>query len=104
MSIKSLLKSGMAISILMITSMACEQEPFQLQSSTNCSGCNDIPPGGGTITTAPSINPFSPQHGLVRDQIAINGNRFSTTPSNNIVKFNGVQASVVYATNNLLIV
>lgn len=103
MNLKTLLKNAVVISILIITAFGCEQEHLQFQS-VDCNGCNDIPPGGGTITTAPTISSFSPQYGLPGDQIAIYGNRFSATPSNNIVKFNGVQASVVYASSSLLIV
>src|SRR5687768_13086334 len=90
--------------VLLVAVISCEQEPLQLQSgSADCGGCNDIPPGGGTITTAPYISSFTPGYGLVTDQVAIYGSRFSVTPSSNIVRFNGVQAQVVLATATLLI-
>lgn len=89
--------------VLVVVVMSCEPEPLQLQSGAGCVGCSDTPPGGGTITTAPNISSFTPGHGLVTDQVAIYGSRFSTTPSSNIVKFNGVPAVVVLATATLLI-
>ncbi|MBL8496009.1 MAG: IPT/TIG domain-containing protein, partial [Rhodocyclaceae bacterium] len=50
-----------------------------------------------------SIAEFSPSSGPVGSQVTIDGVGFSTTPSNNSVKFNGVTAVVVSATGTRLV-
>jgi len=45
---------------------------------------------------------FTPQQGGVATTVTIQGQNFSTTPSANIVKFNGTPASVTLATTNSL--
>ena len=46
-----------------------------------------------------SIIDFSPESGPVGTAVTINGTGFSTTPSQNTVKFNGLSATVTSATN-----
>jgi YD repeat-containing protein len=53
-------------------------------------------------STQVSIIDFSPQNGPVGTVVTINGTGFSTTPSQNTVKFNGITATVSSATNNQL--
>jgi hypothetical protein len=48
--------------------------------------------------TAPTITSFSPLSGSVGTVVTISGSNFSTTQSNNTVKFNGVTASVTAST------
>jgi trimeric autotransporter adhesin len=47
---------------------------------------------------------FTPQQGIVGATVTLQGNGFSTTPSNNTVKFNGTVATVTSATVNQLVV
>lgn len=54
-------------------------------------------------TSAPVIVSFTPT-GSIGDTIVIKGTNFSTTPSSNIISFNGVAATVVTATNTELTV
>jgi len=53
-------------------------------------------------STQVSIVDFTPESGPVGTAVAINGTGFSTTPSQNTVKFHGVTAVVSSATNNQL--
>ncbi len=46
------------------------------------------------IAQVPTITSFSPLTGIVGSTVTITGSNFNTTPSNNIVYFGGVQASV----------
>ena len=57
-----------------------------------------------TVNLAPSINSFSPTSGTGGATITINGTNFSTTASQNIVKFNGATATVTAATATSLTV
>jgi YD repeat-containing protein len=50
-----------------------------------------------------SIAAFLPNHGPVGSTVTIYGQGFSTTPSNNTVKFNGVTGTVTSATANQLV-
>jgi YD repeat-containing protein len=54
-----------------------------------------------TATQVSVIN-FSPESGAVGAAVSINGTGFSTTPSQNTVKFNGTTASVTSASNTHL--
>jgi YD repeat-containing protein len=45
-----------------------------------------------------TLTGFTPASGLVGARITLTGTGFSTTPGNNTVKFNGVQANVISAT------
>jgi hypothetical protein len=79
------------------------QEGFYLEGKTSNLGL----PGFVTSTlvnSSPYIQSFSPTHGEVGDQVTIQGIGFSTTPENNIVKFNGIQAQVISATSTTLVV
>jgi hypothetical protein len=51
-----------------------------------------------TVIPAPIISSFNPGSGEVGDQVIINGNNFSTTSTNNVVKFNGTTANVSAST------
>jgi hypothetical protein len=50
----------------------------------------------------PSIVSFSPSHGLVGETVIITGTNFSTSATENIVKFNGLTAVVTNATSTQL--
>jgi hypothetical protein len=50
------------------------------------------------------ITGFSPLQGAVGSTVTISGNNFSTTPANNIVKFNGVVTTVTNASQSTLTV
>jgi hypothetical protein len=52
----------------------------------------------------PVVSGFSPPSGLVGTQVTITGNRFDTTPVNNLVRFNKVEATVLSATETQLVV
>ena len=52
--------------------------------------------------SVPTISDFSPKSGVKGDVITITGTNFSATAANNIVKFNGVTASLVDATSTEL--
>ena len=57
-----------------------------------------------TPTTSPAINSFSPIGGLAGTTVTISGVNFSTTPALNVVRFNGVAATVSAATSTSLTV
>jgi hypothetical protein len=62
-----------------------------------------------TVTTAstsssPTITSFSPTSGVVGTAVTISGTNFSTTAANNVVTFNGIQATVTVATATSLTV
>lgn len=54
--------------------------------------------------TSPTIANIFPQRGEVGTEVKINGTNFSTTTTDNVVKFNGVAATVTAATVNNLTV
>ena len=71
------------------------------------SGTISVTTAGGTATSSgsltlpvmpPTITSFSPTSAAVGDTVTITGTNFSTTPSNNIVYFGGVKATVTAAT------
>lgn len=51
-----------------------------------------------TITGNPTITSFTPTSGPVGATVTVNGTNFSTTPANNVVKFNGTTAVVTTST------
>jgi hypothetical protein len=51
----------------------------------------------------PAISGISPASGIVGTQVTINGDRFDTSTGNDVVKFNGVQATVISATTNQIV-
>lgn len=51
-----------------------------------------------TIPSLPTITSFTPGSGLIGISVTITGTNFSTTPSNNIVMFNGTSAVVTAST------
>ncbi len=51
----------------------------------------------------PTISGFSPASGLAGTQVTITGDHFDTTPVNNMVRFNKVQATVLSATQTELV-
>ncbi len=55
-----------------------------------------------TVFGQPTISSFSPASGPVGTTVTIAGSNFSTTPSNNIVFFGGVRATVTNATSTSL--
>ena len=56
------------------------------------------------VKTEPYISSFSPINGFSGDTVTITGTNFNSTPSNNIVNFNGTQAVVTAATETSLTV
>ncbi len=68
-------------------------------------GCkkNDTPPAPPP-PSAPVISDFSPAKGAVGTTITITGLNFDSIPANNVVKFNGVTATVSQATATQLTV
>ena len=56
------------------------------------------------VKTEPYISAFSPINGFSGDTVTITGTNFNSTPSNNIVNFNGTQAVVTAATETSLTV
>ncbi len=57
-----------------------------------------------TVNFAPSISAFTPTSGTAGTSVTITGLNFSTTASQNTVRFNGVQATVTAATITTLTV
>jgi hypothetical protein len=57
-----------------------------------------------TVTFSPSVISFSPVEGKIGTTVTITGTNFSTTPANNIVRFNGTNATVTSATSTNLTV
>lgn len=53
---------------------------------------------------APTISSFNPSSGLVGSTVIITGTNFSSTPANNIVRFNGVAATVTVSSATSLTV
>ncbi|WP_276372187.1 IPT/TIG domain-containing protein [Chryseolinea sp. H1M3-3] len=51
-----------------------------------------------------TVATFSPASGTVGTTVTISGTNFSTTPAENIVKFNGAEATVTNATSTALVV
>ncbi len=64
--------------------------------------------GTFTITSAPANSPaigsFTPLEGNIGTVVTITGSNFSTTASSNIVKFNGITATITESTNTQLTV
>jgi sugar lactone lactonase YvrE len=60
--------------------------------------------GGGKGTPAPSISSIDPVSGPMNTQVIITGAHFDTVASGNMVKFNGVIATVVSASASSLVV
>ncbi len=56
-----------------------------------------------TVTGAIAITDFDPREGVEGTEVTVYGKGFSTTPSDNIVKFNGVQATVISSTATKII-
>lgn len=60
--------------------------------------------GSDNVPTNPSISSIVPAVAQANAVVAIEGKRFSTVAAENIVKFSGVKAEIVSATENLLMV
>ena len=56
------------------------------------------------FTVSPLITGFSPDRGIPGDQITITGSSFDITPQNNIVKINNIEAEVISASLDQLII
>ncbi|MDB5147475.1 MAG: hypothetical protein JWQ57_1495 [Mucilaginibacter sp.] len=54
------------------------------------------------VVNKPTIENISPQKGRIADTIAITGTNYSTTLTDNVVKFNGTDAKVVSATGTTI--
>lgn len=54
----------------------------------------------GTVVAPPTIIGFSPVSGTVGSTVTITGSNFSATPSGNLVKFNGVVATVTSSSSS----
>jgi hypothetical protein len=66
-----------------------------------CCGDDDEP---AAPVPAPVISEFTPTSGVVGTEVTITGTNFSMTASENVVKFNGVEAEVTAATATSLTV
>jgi hypothetical protein len=73
---------------------------FPLLSQCSQDDNSDNPPKEPSI----KITSISPESGAIGTVVEISGKGFSETMEDNIVKFNGVQAEVFYATKETLIV
>ena len=60
------------------------------------SGCLKV--DNNDVSNSPKINDFYPSSGVAGSTVIISGDNFSTTPSMNIVKFNGVSATISLST------
>jgi hypothetical protein len=96
--------------------------PAQLASATSTSlvaivpltatsGRITVTVNGTTVTSASdfvvtktTITSFTPTSGTIGSSITINGTNFGSTVGNNVVKFNGIAATVTAATSTLLTV
>jgi hypothetical protein len=65
--------------------------------------CSDDDNEEETPQATPVITGFSPQSGIVGNEVTINGTDFSATASTNVVKFNGVAAEVTSASATELV-
>lgn len=65
-------------------------------------GCSKS--NSNTLGPMPTITGFTPKTDTVRGLLTITGNNFSAIPGNNIVKINGISASVNSATETQLVV
>jgi sugar lactone lactonase YvrE len=76
----------------------------------NISGCsrdpsnNPPPPPPPPAANAPTITNFFPASGITGAQVVIDGTNFSSSAQDNIVKFNGVVASIINASSTQLTV
>lgn len=73
---------------------------------TGASGSVSVTSPNGTATLAgftyivvPTVTSFTPTNGIEGESVIITGADFDTTPSNNIVKFNGTVATVISSTS-----
>jgi hypothetical protein len=65
---------------------------------------NDEPPAPPPPKPAPAISDFSPSRGGMGTTVVITGTNFDSTAANDVVKFNGVAATVTHATATQLTV
>ncbi len=95
------------------TATVTTASPTQLAATVPASATNGpirVTVGGqsatstANFTVALSITGFTPANGVVGTTVRIQGKAFSTTPGNNVVKFNGVEAPVEAATATQLTV
>jgi hypothetical protein len=54
------------------------------------------------VTPPPTIVSFTPTSGTTTNTVVITGTNFSTTPANNVVKFNGTEAAVTASTETTI--
>jgi len=87
--------------------------PTQLTATVPASATNGpirVTVGGQSVNSATnftvglSVTGFTPTSGVVGSTVRIQGKAFSTTPANNLVKFNGVETEVSAATATQLTV
>lgn len=70
---------------------------------SSCKKNSDNPPPNPPNDISPVITAIDPFEGAYKTNVTISGKNFSDTIANNIVKFNGVVANVIYATKHSLI-
>lgn len=103
---KTFLLTRMLLAALVLLVLGCQDEPMTVTSgSTPCKGCDDPLTGTANfILPPPVINSFSPQKGFAGTRVTISGSYFSSTPANNYVTFDGIQAQVTSASTSTLVV
>ena len=79
---------------------------FTLVTVIMLAGCGGVvwfPDNSTQGGSAPTITSISPDHGIAGTKVTITGTNFSTTPTSNIVKFNGIPAVVSSATDTRIV-
>ncbi|HEV2953671.1 MAG TPA: IPT/TIG domain-containing protein, partial [Candidatus Dormibacteraeota bacterium] len=84
--------------VVTVTSATAGSAVYKYDLVGNVTGINWV--AAGTV----SIIKFFPASGLPGARVTIDGTSFGSTPSTNVVKFNGVNATVVSATSATLVV
>jgi YD repeat-containing protein len=121
MSVKKSAWLALLVSLLSLSTLVLAQtsidyeydELGRLLQSTDSSGNviqyrydargNILQVSGTTLATV-TVSDFTPDRGPVGSRVVVLGSGFSTTPSSNVVRFNGVAATVVSATRTELTV
>ena len=83
------------IIILLVNILSCGRDP---------SNNPPPPPPPPPAVNGPTITNFTPASGIVGAQVVIDGTNFSSSIQDNIVKFNGVVASIISASSTQLTV
>lgn len=101
----SFVSKTVLLAALVLFVWGCQDEPMTASKTGPCQECAD-PQTGETkfILPPPVINSFSPQKGFAGTRVIISGSYFSSSPLNNYVTFDGIQAQVTAASTSTLVV